>query len=153
MPQVVVPKEEIITWLEWSGRVLLSMKLESPFPKEPSACWPEYAQNFAEAYGYTDETIKAPNPTRSQIKLMDEILEIVQFSENITHRRIIQMRLLVTPVRRKHVYSWKRIAFDFHRSVPMCHYWRDKGLTEIQECLPPSKTSIIRQSYSVHASY
>ena len=146
-----LPLDELEIWLQWSGRVLLSMNIKSPFPKEPGCCWPEYVTTFSEAYGYTAETLRPPQPLPGQIKLMDTLLDLPNYIERVEWRRVVQMRLLITPVSFRQIYPFRRIAKEVHTSPQTAMIRYKKGLQEIVELLPPKKIHTIRLSFEANS--
>lgn len=138
--------KEVREWLEWAGARLLAMHIPSPAPRGPHVSWPEYADDHRQAYGYTGERLRAPQPRSNEIALMDEILLLPNLIPDITTRRIVNARALVTPVSNRYVYSWTKLAFMLHmdkRRVGTMHY---KGILAIVSRLSPEKIDAIRRS-------
>lgn len=140
--------EELQTWLEWSGAKLLAMNLASPFPKGPRVSWPDFAQDHRTAYGYTNERLRAGRVTSHEIALMDEILPLVSLISDVNVRRIVNARILVTPVSNRYVYTWSRIAFMLHSDRRKVARLYSSGLSEITRRLPSAKVDAIRQSFA-----
>jgi hypothetical protein len=141
--------EEIRAWLEWAGAKLLAMHISSPKPKGPHTAWPEFAQDSRQAYGYTNERLRAAIPRSHEIELMDEIQTLPALIDDITVRRIVNARSLVTPVANRYVYSWTKIAYMIHsdrRKVVRLHF---SGLNEIAKKIPPEQTYAIKTSLSI----
>jgi hypothetical protein len=137
--------EELRTWLEWAGSKLLAMQISSPKPKGPHTSWPSFAQEAALAYGYTGERLRPALPRSQEIELMDKILLFPNLVTDITSRRIINSRSLVTPVSNRYLYSWSKLAFMLHmdrRRVIRLHF---TGLCEIVSALPKEKVDAIRR--------
>lgn len=138
--------EEIKTWLEWAGQRLLSMDLPSAAPQGFRSFWPEYPTDVQMAYGYSGNRLKAAIPRSKEISLMDEILELPGLVPNVTIRRIINARALLTPISNRHLYSWTRIAFINHSTSRRIVILHRNGLAIIASQLLPDKASTIRQS-------
>jgi hypothetical protein len=137
--------EDIRLWLEWAGSKLLAMNIASPAPKDSGSYWPEYRQDN-QAYGYTQNRLRAGLPNRHEIDLMDEILGLPSLVNDITIRRILNARALVTPVANRYVYSWSKIAimiYSERRRVVRLHFI---GLCEIANKVSPDKASTFKQS-------
>lgn len=136
--------EEIRTWLEWAGSKLLAMSISSPKPRGPHTSWPAFADDAKVAYGYTGERLRPPLPRSYEIELMDKILLFPMLIPDITVRRIVHSRALVTPVSNRYLYSWTKIAFMLHtdrRRVVRLHF---SGLCEIERRLSPEKVDAVR---------
>lgn len=138
--------KELNEWLIWAGRTLLAMTIASPLPKEPRTAWPAYATDVHMAYGYTNERLRASIPTSKDIALMDEIIDLVALIDDRTVRRIVNARMLVTPIAQRHLYSWTKIAFMLHTNTYRIIRWHTIGLRQIIRQLPQSKVDAIRQS-------
>lgn len=144
--------EEVQTWLEWAGSKLLAMNLESPLPKGPRVSWPAFAQDHRTAYGYTQERLRAAHVSGFEITLMDEILPIVGLIRDVNTRRIVNARILVTPVSNRYVYTWSRIAFMLHSDRRRVARLYANGLAEVVRRLPRDKVDAIRKSFSALAT-
>jgi hypothetical protein len=145
---VIVPVEEIKEWLEWAGARLLSLQISSPLPKEPHVSWPEFAQDHREAYGYTGERLRAAIPNRFEIELMDEILLLPGLIQDITRRRIVNARALVTPISNRYLYSWTKLAFMLHTSKYQVVRHHVLGLKDIQRNVSQDKVDAFIQSFT-----
>jgi hypothetical protein len=143
-----VSPEEVRGWLEWAGQRLLALNLKSPYPSTPHVSWPEYAQDYRTAYGYTQERLRPASPSGPEITLMDEILTLPELIENQLWRRVVNARILVTPLSQKYLYSWTKIATLIHSDRKAVARFYNLGLREIVELLPPKKINAIRKSYS-----
>jgi len=140
-----VAPEEVREWLEWAGSKLLAMNIASPKPKQYKTAWPEFAQDHRMAYGYTGERLRPAQPRSTEIELMDKLLLFPNLITDVTSRRIVNSRALVTPVSNRYLYSWSKLAFMLHRdrrTVIRLHY---SGLCEISSNLPPEKIDAIRR--------
>jgi hypothetical protein len=137
--------EEIRQWLEWAGSKLLAMSISSPRPKGYKTAWPEYADDYKQAYGYTGERLRPPRPQSTEIALMDKLLTFPSLIVDVNTRRIVNSRSLVTPVSNRYLYSWTKLAYMLHvdrRRVIRLHY---NGLLEISGKLPAEKVDILRR--------
>jgi hypothetical protein len=140
--------DELQQWLEWAGSRLLSLNVSSPLPRKPKVLWPDYVPD-PRAYGYSSERLRPPKLSGADISLMDEILVLPNVIKDITVRRVVNSRSLVTPISNKYVYSWVRIAFMLHcdrRKVMRLHRI---GLEEIIKHIERDKISTIRQRLSL----
>jgi hypothetical protein len=145
--EAALSAEELQGWLEWAGSKLLAMNLSSPLPKGPRVSWPAFAQDHRTAYGYTNERLRAGRVTGHEITLMDEILPLVGLVQDITVRRIVNARILVTPVGNRYVYTWSRIAFMLHSDRRRVARLYANGLSEIIRRLSSDKVDAIRKSF------
>jgi hypothetical protein len=139
--------DELKQWLEWAGTRLLALNVASPLPKKPRVLWPDYVSD-PRAYGYSNERLRPPKVPGHEITLMDEILVLPNLIKDITSRRVVNSRSLVTPVSNRYVYSWSRIAFMLHcdhRKVMKLHRL---GLDEIIEHMSKDKLYAILQRLS-----
>lgn len=137
--------EELRSWLEWAGSKLLAMHISSPAPRGPHTSWPIYADDAIQAYGYTGERLRPALPRSEEIELMDKILLFPNHINDITSRRIVNSRALVTPVSNRYLYSWSKLAFMLHmdrRRVIRLHF---SGLCEIGSALALEKIDAIRR--------
>lgn len=137
---------EVNFWLEWAGSKLLALNITSPAPKEPHVAWPAYAQTAIAAYGYTQERLRPPAPTKYEIDLMDEILRLPSLCDNVTRRQILHCRALVTPVSNRRLFSLEKIAVLLHTNRQNILRWHNAALGEIVAKLPPQKAYVLRQS-------
>lgn len=140
--------EELQLWLEWAGAKFLSLNLSSPLPRGPRVSWPAFAQNHRTAYGYTQERLRAAHVTGHEVTLMDQLLLLPGLVTNITTRRIINARILVTPVSNRYVYSWVRLAHMLHSDRRKIARLYDNGLSEIIRRLEQDKVDLFRKTYS-----
>lgn len=143
--------DEIETWLEWAGQRLLSLGTSSPKPKGYKTNWPDYVPD-TRAYGYSPERLRPAKVPSAEIALMDELLLLPQLVHDITARRVVNARSLVTPVSGRYLYSWSRLSFMLHldrRTVVRMHY---NGLCEIGRNVPAEKIYLIRQKLSTPVS-
>lgn len=141
----MVAPEEVKEWLEWGGSKLLALQVSSPKPKGPHTSWPDYADEWT-AKGWTQERLRPPTPQAKEIVLMDEILALPGLITDITVRRIVNSRALVTPVSQRYLFSWTKIAFILHtdrKRVVRLHF---SGLCEIARRLPAGQAYTIRQT-------
>ena len=148
--QTPLHPDELLEWLEWSGSKLLAMNIKSPFPREPTAAWPDYAPDKNTAYGYTGERLRPGQPTGFQISLMDQVLQLISLISFVPHRRIVNARSLVTPVANRYLYSWSRLAQMQHTSRYLVIRMHEKGIEEIIGRVPSAKIDAIRQSFLLH---
>ena len=142
----LIEPNELNDWLEWAGSKLLAMSLPQAGPKEFRSAWPNFAQDAREAYGYSGEKLRPARPGSKEITLMDEILTFPILVTDVTTRRIINARCLVTPVSNRHLYSWSRIAELLHSDRRSVAGRYTKGLREIAVALPESKIDAVRHS-------
>lgn len=149
MTYVDVTDDEIKTWLEWAGARLLSLNLASPLPKGPHVSWPAYAQDSRVAYGYTQERLRAAHVSSAEIKLMDELLILPSLIPDVLIRRIVNARILVTPVSNRYVYSWTRLAYMLHSDRRRVARLYDNGINEIARKLRRSQIDAFRKSFEV----
>jgi hypothetical protein len=136
--------EEIRIWMEWAGAKLLAMHISSPLPREPHTAWPTFAQDARQAYGYTGERLRAAMPRSVEIALMDEILLFPGLIKDLTTRRIVHARALVTPISNRHLYSWTKLAFMLHTNRHRVARLHGLGLHEVCQCLPLEKADAVR---------
>jgi hypothetical protein len=136
---------ELTLWLEWAGSTLLSIGITSPLPRSPHVLWPDYPPEVKLAYGYSDERLRPIKSSAPEIQFMDELLLLPNLIRNVTERRIVNARLLVTPLSSRYLYSWTRLAIMLHmdrRGVAKLH---EKGLREIIHKLDEKKIHTFRQ--------
>src|SRR5215831_17709252 len=100
------PSSEIETYLFWAGKQLLSLHVKGCFPSSFRSYWPDYPNDKNTAFGYTSLKFHPPQPGASDIQLMDEILNLILLIPNITQRRIINSRSLISPRNDRHIFSW-----------------------------------------------
>jgi hypothetical protein len=137
--QSALALDELQLWLEWAGSRLLAMQIASPFPKEPTAAWPIFAQEANLAYGYTDERLRPPRPSAIEIGIMDDMLTLPSLASRAVERRVLQARLLITPVSHRRLYSWRRIAELLHTSPYTVTRMHLRALREIAPQVPEGK--------------
>lgn len=134
---------EVNTWLEWAGGKLLSLGTQSPGPKSYRVAWPDFPDDVNTAFGYTDPKLRVPKPSKDEIPIMDEILLLPLVVGNVTTRRIIHARLLVTPLGGRHLYPWTRLAKLLHTDRRTVAHRHAQGLVEISEHAEPTKICLI----------
>jgi hypothetical protein len=140
---------DVADWLQWAGARLLAMPIASPLPREPHTAWPAFAQDARQAYGYTNERLRAAAPRANEIAIMDEILLLPMLVQDITTRRIIHARALVTPIAGRHLYSWTKLAFMLHSSRTRVARLHSLGLAEICKRLANEKAYAIQHQLSL----
>ena len=123
--------DEIKQWLEWAGARLLSMPGGHIGPKSPGVAWPDYADDARTAYGYSPSAIRTERPNKDEIFFVDEILTLPHAIPDITRRRIVQSRSLVTPIAHRHLYSWTKLAKLLHTDRRTVANLYLRGLKEI----------------------
>ena len=146
MPDPLTP-EELDIWFKWAGATLLALPTSSPYPREPTACWPDYVRSKHEAYGYNAATQRAPIPNSKQITLMDQLFTLISLEPDPIIRQILHKRALVTPVAFKQIYGWTKLAKLLHsdrRAVARLHH---KGLVAIIAAMPEAKIDTYRAHF------
>lgn len=102
---------ELSSWLEWAGQILLSMRIDSPFPKEPRGSWPDYLKDVEEELKtFANDKPRLSLPSSHQISLMDKIYELVSLEKDFYFRRLLHSRSLVAPLTGRHIVSWTKLA-------------------------------------------
>lgn len=132
-------------WLEWAGATLLSLGGSSPLPKGPRVLWPDFPQDATIAYGYSNERLRVPKSSAREIEAMDEILLLPNSIHNITTRRIVNARLLVTPVTSRYLYSWSKLSIMLHMDRRRIVAIHRRGLHEIISKTDAKKAYALRQ--------
>ena len=140
--------DEVRQWLEWAGGILLSMGLSSPVPREPHSAWPTFAQDATLAYGYSGERLRPARPGKYDIDLMDEILALPGLAPDITARRLLHARALVTPIGQRDRYPGAKLAFMCHTSRFRVQRIHAQGLEAVVKRLSLGKAQSIRHSIS-----
>ena len=138
--------EEVKIWLEWASSKLLSMQISNPAPRAPGSGWPEIARDPI-AYGYSGEKLKPAYPRANEITLMDEILSLPSLIPDVTLRRVVNARSLITPVANRHVYSWNKIALMIHSDRRKAASLYEEGIKAIVSNLAPGKAYTIKQNF------
>lgn len=136
--------EEVQEWLEWAGSRLLAMRIKSPAPAGYRSYWPDYAEDITAAYGYTQETMRAPTVAPHEITRMDQILALPELIAEPRIRRIVHRRALVTPVSQRYVYSFTRLGRDFHISRQRAAQLHRAGLLEIADWMKQRQVYALR---------
>lgn len=139
---------EIGEWLEWAGARLLALNLPSAAPSGYKSNWPEYAPDARIAYGYSGERLRAPKVTAPEIALMDKMLALPSLVPDITLRRIIHARALVTPVGNRYLYSWTKLAQMLHTERRRVAQLHERGLIAICQRLPSEQAYVLRETYT-----
>ena len=145
--QPLVPPEELQLWFEWAGSKLLALRVKSPAPAGPQSCWPDYADEPNQAYGYTGERVRPAIPRAAEINLMDQIFELTALISEPHIRRIIHARSLVTPVLGRHLYSWPKIALMLHCNKQTAARYYFNGLAQIGRRISAEKVDALRTHY------
>lgn len=144
-------RAELETWLEWSAAQLAALHLRSPLPQGLRVAWPEYAHAKHEAYGYGCNRLRADIPLAAQITLMDEILALIPLCPDANLRRIIHLRIQVTPVALRRVNSWQKIAKTMHTDPRRAARLYVQGMEQILLRVSCEKISTVRHSFDLHA--
>ena len=129
--------EFVIYRLEEAGRTLLALPGKGCAPNGYGSGWPDVVHKAIEAYGYGDEANRAPIPSAAAIGRMDEAFAWISHIslKQTSHRRIVLMRSLVSPITERHRWSWRRIGRAFgwdHRAVQR---WHAQGINMIVDSL------------------
>lgn len=138
---------ELQLWLEWAGSKLLSLPTRSPLPQGPHVSWPLFAQDHHVAYGYTPERLRPARASDKEIDLMDEILIFPSLITDINTRRVVNARILVTPLGNRYLYSWARLAQLLHADRRTVSRLYAKGLEEISRKAPRAKVDAVRETF------
>lgn len=142
-----VTPEELQTWLEWAGRKLLSLPVGNPRPKGYVTARLDYVED-RQAYGYTAETMRAPAVGAEEVAIMDTILTWPVLASDPKVRRIIHMRMQVTPVSEKYVHSYKAIALELHIDARLAARLFKLGLAQLAKRVPKAQISMVRKFLS-----
>lgn len=128
--------------------MLLSLHIPSPYPKDMRAAWPPFAQDSRTAYGYTRERLRAAQVSDIEISLMDKILPLTGLISDVTTRRIVNARTLITPLSNRYLYSWSRLAKLLRTDRRLVARRYTRGLEEIVRRLSPDKVDAIRHLFT-----
>lgn len=142
---------EIQEWLEWAGSRLLALRIKSPAPASYRSYWPDFAEDVAAAYGYTQETLRAPAVPPHEITRMDQILALPALIADVRTRRIVHRRALVTPVSQRYVYSFTKLSRDFHISRQRAAQLHRAGLGEIGDWMKQRQVYALRTFFDSQA--
>jgi hypothetical protein len=118
--------------------------MEKIKPKAPGSCWPDYALDPAEAYGYSPAALRASVPTPAEITMMDKILSLPEHCSNPLRKRIVNARALVHPVNERNLYSYVKIAKLLRINSRDCRRWHMQALDEIATAISPKEFNPIR---------
>ena len=139
---------ELRIWLEWAGGKLLAMRLASGAPAEYRSFWPDYADDYASAYGYTAETLRAPRVLPNEVAIMEAILRLPSLAREERVRRILHRRALVAPVSGHYIHSYTKIARELHLDARLVARLYNKGLAELAKRTPRRQAHAIRHFLS-----
>lgn len=123
--------EEIQLWLEWAGRQSLSLGGRRPGPNGHKSNWPDFPDDKHTAFGYTQERLRPPTPNSKEIELIDEIFGLIHLVKRPDWRVVLQKRSLVLPLSYKYLWTWSKLAREFHHDRRTVQEWHFKGLEEI----------------------
>lgn len=135
---------EVRNWLEWAGSNLLALRVRSPAPSGYRSFWPDYADESL-AYGWTAETLRAPAPSKFEIPVMDAILLLPSLLTDVNLRVILHKRSLVTPVSRRYVWPYNRLAEELHSDARLVARNYLKGITLLAARVPSAQIRTFRQ--------
>jgi hypothetical protein len=141
---------ELQFWLEWAGGKLMAMQIRGTRPSGYRSYWPDFkAEGFNHGYGYTGERLRPQAPNSEQIDLMDQILTLPNLVSDITARRIISARMVITPVSGRYIYTWTRLAQILHTDRRIVRRKFDDGLTTLAANLSPEKIHTLRSRFAL----
>ena len=126
---VEINRKTVQLWLEAAGRALLSLPGGGFSPRLQSGGL-DVVRNFAESYGWSEIELKPPRPSPAQIDLMDKRLQWMRFipDDRYVLRRIVGARMLVHPIREKHLYSWRRLGQVLGCDHKAIQRWHVEGI-------------------------
>lgn len=105
--------------LEAAGRTLLSLPASGTTPAKARAAWPEIVRAAQDVYA--SERLRPPVPSARAITDMDEAFTWIALlgPQAIETKRVVWLRLLVSPINGKHLWSWRRLqeALGLHRET------------------------------------
>jgi hypothetical protein len=149
VPLIKAEPEELKIWLEWAGGKLLCMRLSRAGPAGYGSFWPDYADESS-AYGYTEATMRVPSVAPKEVAMIDQILSLPLLVDDLTIRRIIHRRALIAPLSGHYVYSYGKIAEEFHLDPRLAARKYLIGLKQICRRLPARQATAIRHFLSAN---
>lgn len=132
-----VTAEWVIGRLEDAGRTLLALQVRGVRPGGYRSTMPETVQEFAEAYGWTDERPRAAVPSAADITRMDEALAWPGLipADRTVLKRLVHARALVNPLTDRHLFSWRRLGAVVGADHKAVQRWHAQGIDLIVDGL------------------
>jgi Domain of unknown function (DUF6362) len=128
-----VSPQELQSWLEWAGGVLLSAPSPPVRPRGHKTNWPDFPQDPWEITTFRLDAPRPIVPSPDEIEMMEHVLLLPNILDDIWKRRIVHARSLVFPITRHHRYRWSQIAKLLHTSPYHVKRLHAKGIAEICE--------------------
>jgi hypothetical protein len=102
--------QEIKHFLEWAGQRILALPARNLYPQNFRSFWPDYPDDKHTAYGYSNTKLRPPAPSKDEIPLVDEILQLVLMVPIEKQRRILNARALISPINGRYLFPWSKIS-------------------------------------------
>lgn len=123
----------VVARLEEAGKTLLCLKVHGTRPAGYRVAWPEMAKTILEARDPEDQDTRFPVPSAAAITAMDEVFPWVALvgERAVYTRRLIWARMLVHPLKDRHVWSWKRLEKSLGLSYETLRLRHGRGIDRI----------------------
>lgn len=148
-PNIVVDRELLINWLSWAGAKLIAMPTERIKPREPKACWPDYATDVFQVLEFRRQIrVRVPAPNKDEIPIMEEILLFPNLCSFVGRRRVLHLRLLTNPVSGRPINSWEKTAARMNTSVDRAKRLHSAAINEVLFKLAPERANFVLQFFT-----
>jgi hypothetical protein len=129
-PEPIYDAEVVQLRLEDAGATLLALPSRGCLPAGYRTAWPEIVVDAAEAYGYGQLAQRPPVPTARRVTQMDEAFGWLKLlpADRITHRRILLLRALTSPITGRHRHTWRGIGEAFGWDYRAVQRWHAQGI-------------------------
>ena len=136
-PEPIYDTEVVTLRLEDAGAALLALPSRGCLPAGYRVNWPTVIADAADACGYGEARVKPAVPTARRIAQMDEAFAWVGLIDErqISHRRIVLLRALTSPVTGRHRHTWRGIGEMFGWDYRAVQRWHAQGIGWIVQAL------------------
>lgn len=129
----------------------MSLKVRGTHPQEFKSSMPDYVEDSHTAYGYTASRLRPPEPSSTEIPLMDEIIDLIRLVPNPHQKKVLQLRSLVRPISGAHFFSWAKLANEMHSDHKHIKSLHRQGLRIIAHGIKEPQISHIRLGLDLRA--
>jgi hypothetical protein len=124
-------------WLEWAGARMWALPVDGVWPQSFHVAWPEYNIELFQVLEFRARlALRAAAPSSAEIPIMDQILSLPALCRETERRRILHRRAIVHPIRNRHIYTWHRLARDFHKDPRSLRALHRRALDEVVGKIP-----------------
>lgn len=129
---------ELEEWLEWAGVRLIAMPGRRVGPSDYRSFWPDFSNDVFQVLEFRRYLpVKSLAPSKDEIPIMEEVLQLPCLCPDVKGRRILHMRCLIHPITRRHLFTWKRASEKLQSDPRTLQRLHEKSLETVAKVAPP----------------